>query len=61
MTEKEILPLKPQEIDLIHLIRNKYRYGTIEIMVRDGVPSDILRTIERIRLGSVDNTIDNSK
>jgi hypothetical protein len=61
MTEKEILPLKPQEIDLIYLIRNKYRYGTIEIMVRDGIPSDILRTIERIRLGSVDNPIDNSK
>lgn len=61
MTEKEILPLKPQEIDLISLIRNKYRYGTVEIMVRDGVPSDILRTIERVRLGSVDNPVDNSK
>lgn len=56
MTEKEILPLKPQEIDLIYLIRNKYRYGTVEIMVRDGVPSDILRTIERVRLGSFDNS-----
>ncbi len=48
--EKEILPLKPQEIDLIRLIREKYRFGNIEIVCKDGVPIDVLRTVERTRL-----------
>ncbi len=43
--------LKQQEVDLINLMRTKYRYGTIEIVVRDGVPQDVLKTIERTRLG----------
>jgi hypothetical protein len=46
--------LKPQEIDLINLIRTKYRFGTIEILVRDGIPQDILKTVERTRLGEID-------
>jgi hypothetical protein len=48
--EMEILPLRPQEIDLIKLIREKYRFGTIEVVCKDGVPIDILRTVERTRL-----------
>lgn len=54
-TQKEIdllMPLKSQEIDLLRLIRSKYRFGTIEIMVKDGVPIDILKTIERQRLST---------
>lgn len=47
-----LLPLRPQEVDLLRLIRSKYRYGTIEIMVKDGVPIDILRTVERERLST---------
>lgn len=43
--------LKQQEIDLINLMRTKYRFGTIEIVVRDGVPQDVLKTVERTRLG----------
>lgn len=49
---QELLPLKPQEIELIKLIRNKYRYGSIEIVVKDGVPLDLIRTIERERLST---------
>lgn len=45
---------KAPELELILLIRQKYRFGTIEITTRDGVPVDILRTIERHRLGSGD-------
>jgi len=56
MTQDQILPLKPQEIDLIHLIREKYRFGTIEIVCKDGVPIDILRTVERIRLDTKGGT-----
>jgi hypothetical protein len=51
-TEKQILPLKQQEIDLIVLMRTKYRHGPLEIIVRDGIPFDILKTVERRRLGS---------
>ena len=40
-----------REKELIHLIRTKYRFGSIEILVRDGLPVDILRTVERKRLG----------
>lgn len=32
-------------------MRTKYRFGTIEIVVRDGVPQDVLKTVERTRLG----------
>lgn len=47
---KDILPLRPQEIELILLIRHTYRYGNIEVVIRDGVPIDIIKTIERVRL-----------
>ena len=50
---ESLLPLKQQEIDLLHILRNVYRYGTIEILMRDGVPCDIIKTIERTRLGSL--------
>lgn len=50
--ESSILPLRSQEEDLIRLIREKYRYGTIEILVKDGVPIDILKTVERTRLST---------
>ena len=48
-----VLPLKQQEADLIYLFRNVYRFGTVEVVVRDGVPCDIIKTIERTRLGSL--------
>lgn len=47
-----LIPLKPQEIDLLRLIREKYRFGTIEVVVKDGVPIDILKTVERQRLST---------
>lgn len=42
--------LHQNEVDLIHLIRTRYRFGRIEIECRDGLPHDILRTIERTRI-----------
>lgn len=50
-SQESLGPLNDAEIELIWLIRNKYRFGTIEIVTRDGFPVDILRTIERTRLG----------
>ena len=52
MEISDLLPLKPQEIDLIHLIRTQYRFGKIEIITRDGVPVDIEKTICRVRLST---------
>jgi len=45
-----------REKELILLIRTKYRFGSIEILVRDGLPIDILRTVERKRLGRILDT-----
>jgi len=56
MEISDLLPLKPQEIDLIHLIRTQYRFGRIEILTRDGLPTDIEKTISRTRLSTT--TID---
>lgn len=42
--------LKQQEIDLLWLIRTRYRFGRIEIDCRDGLPQDILKTVNRERI-----------
>ncbi len=47
---EDLLPLKEQEINLLYILRNKYQQGSVEIIVRDGIPYDILRTVERVRL-----------
>lgn len=52
-TIDDLLPLKQQEIDLIIILRKKYQYGKVEIEMRDGVPNDILKTVERTRLGNL--------
>lgn len=56
---KEIGELKPQEIDLILLIRQVYRYGEVTILTRNGVPEDVIKTVMRVRLGNLStNEID---
>jgi hypothetical protein len=50
--QSDLGELKPQEIELIWLIRNEYQFGSIEIITRDGLPVDILKTVERTRLGT---------
>jgi hypothetical protein len=52
MPQEALGRLKPQEIELIHLIRTKYKFGNLEIIIRDGVPTDLLKTVERTRLGT---------
>ena len=47
---EDLLPLREQEINLLYILRNKYQQGSVEIIVRDGIPYDILRTVERVRL-----------
>ncbi len=53
VTAKDIGELNQNELDLIFLIRKKYRFGRLEIVVADGVPRDTLKTIERTRLGAL--------
>ena len=48
---QELGELKPQEIELIYLIRNLYKFGRIEIETRDGLPQNIVKTVDRQRLG----------
>lgn len=50
--QQQILPLKQHEIDLIFLMRTKYRFGTIEIIMRDGLPQALLKTVQRTNLGN---------
>lgn len=52
VTQEDLGALHQSEVDLVWLIRTKYRYGTVEILTRDGLPADILKTTERERLGS---------
>lgn len=51
-TLKELGDLHPQEIELIWMIRHRYRFGRVEIETRDGLPQDVVKTIERKRLGN---------
>jgi hypothetical protein len=59
LVPKELGELKPQEIDLILLIRQVYRYGEVTILTRNGVPEDVIKTVMRVRLGNLStNEID---
>lgn len=51
--DSDVLPLRQQELDLIYLLRKRYRFGNVEIVMRDGVPVDVIKTIERTRLGDL--------
>lgn len=42
--------LHPREIALLKKIRELYRYGTIEIETKDGLPNYVLRTVVREKI-----------
>lgn len=50
----EIIELHPQEIELIKAIRNKWRYGEITILARNGLPYRMVRVQEFINLDKPD-------
>jgi hypothetical protein len=39
--------LLPREAELIRVIREEWRFGRIEIVVKDGIPLEVLKTVER--------------
>lgn len=51
IAQEDLGKLYAPEIDLIHLIRTKYRFGTLTIETKEGRPSFIVETVVRTKLG----------
>jgi len=45
-----IIELHPYEINLLNAMRNKFKFGKLEVLVRDGLPMRIERAVESIDL-----------
>lgn len=50
VVENEIIELTPFEMELIYSIRNRWRFGEIVILVKDGQPYRLKRVQEFIDL-----------
>lgn len=46
ITLKDLGDLRDEEINLIHSIRNRFRFGELVIITRDGIPQQIRRYVE---------------
>lgn len=46
ITKEDIGEISQQELELIYYIRNKFRFGEITLMVREGKPYRILKAFE---------------
>ena len=42
----EILELHPQELELIHNLRKRFRFGEVTIIMRDGLPYRLRKITE---------------
>ena len=51
LTKESLGEMHPLEIELIIYLREVYRFGPIEILMHDGLPRHILRTVKRKSLG----------
>lgn len=49
---KDLKDLHPLEIDLILTLREDFRFGTVEIQMHEGLPRNLLKTIQRRNLGN---------
>lgn len=47
----EIIDLHPNEMRLLRMLRNKYKFGDITIIMQDGVPMGLRRITEFDKLG----------
>lgn len=45
-----MIELRPEEVSLLHAMRNKFKFGKMEITLRDGIPVRIERAVEGIDL-----------
>lgn len=48
------MDLHPNEAELINLIRNRTRFGLLEVTVKDGLPLRVTRRVDYFQL-TVDN------
>lgn len=48
--QEDFLPLKESEVHLIYLMRKVFRFGNLDVVVRDGLPVDVIQTVRKIRL-----------
>jgi len=46
------MELHPSEVELIMRIREQFRYGRVEIFTKDGLPTAIEKTVERVNLSN---------
>lgn len=53
-TAINILELRPQEMELIHNLRTKFRHGEVTIIMRDGIPFRLRRITEFADLDKLD-------
>jgi len=53
VTEEDLGKLHDREVALLWLIRSKYRFGELKIVVRDGIPDHLTQTVERIGLTNI--------
>lgn len=51
VTQEDLGVLSENEIDLIHCIRTKWRWGEVTITLRDGQPYGMVRRIESTMFG----------
>jgi hypothetical protein len=49
--QEDLGELTSAEIELIHLLRTKYRFGEVTIETREGQPTFVVQTIVRSKLG----------
>lgn len=50
--QEDLGTLHDSEVELLWLIRTRFRFGEVTILSRDGLPVTVLKTIERANLGS---------
>jgi Holliday junction resolvase-like predicted endonuclease len=41
--EEVLKSLRPEEVVLILALRNKFRYGEVNVLMRDGIPQRLLK------------------
>lgn len=54
ITKDKLGELHPLEVELIITLREEFRFGTVEIQMHDGLPRNLLKTIQRRNLGNMD-------
>lgn len=52
LNKEDLNGLHPMEVDLILNLRHEYRFGEVSVLVHEGIPQQILKTVKRKKLGT---------